>query len=115
MLHFECSAEHVEQLQWLVEMAKEFLLVGKLWGKGAHLSNVPQDKEGRSLMHLAAMCELCDAQISHSKLWRPAGLVGVLDVNVRFDIVMPGASQAEKVGARAILLGWPMFADGIPI
>ena len=115
VLQFECSAEHVEQLQWLVEMAKEFSLVGKLWGKGAHLSNVPQDKEGRSLMHLSAMCELCDAQISHSKLWRPAGLVGVLDVNVQFDIVMPGASRPTKVGARAILLGWPMFADGIPV
>ena len=82
VLHFECSAKHIDQLHWLAEMAKEFLLVGPLWGKGAHLSNVLQDKEGRSLMHLSAMCKLCDAQISHSKLWRPAGLAGVLDVNV---------------------------------
>ena len=29
-LHFECSAKHVEQMQWLVEMAKEFLLVSTL-------------------------------------------------------------------------------------
>ena len=111
VFHFECSAEHVDQLQWLVEMAKEFLLVGLLWGKGAHLSNVPQDKEGCSLMHLAAMCELCNAQISHSKLWRPAGLASVLDVNVQFDIVPPGANQPTKVDARAIPLGWPMLTD----
>ena len=66
-------------------------------------------------MHLTAMCELCDAQFSHSKLWRPAGLARVLDVNTQFDVVVPGANQPTKVGARAILLGWPKFADGIPL
>ena len=68
-------------------------------------------------MHLAVMCKLCDcdAQISHSKLLRPASIAGVKDVNVQFDIVQPGVINPTKVGARAIILGWPMFADGIPL
>ena len=66
-------------------------------------------------MHLAAMCELSDKQVSHSKLWRSVGLACVLEVNTKFDDVLPGANQPINMGARTIFLGWPMFADGISL
>ena len=73
--------------------------MGALLDKGAHLSNLTQDKEGRILMHPAAVYELCDKHVSHSKLWRPAGLADVLDVNTLLDVVLSGANQPTKVGA----------------
>ena len=44
------------------------MLVAVLWGKGAHLKNLAQDREERSLVYLSAMCKLSEAQIAHSKL-----------------------------------------------
>ena len=63
-----------------------------------------------------AKCEeyLTNKEELYGQLWQPAGLAGLLDVNMQFDVVPLGANQPTKVGARAILLGWPMFADGVP-
>ena len=63
-------------------MAKEFSLVKVLWGPGAHLSNLAMDREERSLFYLSSMSELAESQIAHSKLWRPAGIVDIKNINV---------------------------------
>ena len=114
-MHYECSAEDVRQLQSLVQMAKEFLLVKVLWGPGAHLSNLAMDREERSLFYLSSMSELAESQIAQSKLWQPAGIVGIKDLNVEFDVIAQGKSTVTKVGARSIILGWPNYGDGIPL
>ena len=55
-------------------------------------------------MHLSAMCELCDAQISHSKLLRPARLAGVLNVNVTL--------RRADIPLQALVAGGPRGCPG---
>ena len=96
-------------------MAKDNNLVAVLWGKGAHLSNIAPDQSEASLLYQSSMCELCDEQIVHNKLWIPNGIAGIKDVNIDLEITLPGADGPTTIAARAVLLQWVPFAPGIPL
>ncbi len=110
VLHVECDKRFSADIKRLAQIAKDYKLVSKMWGKHTHISKiVDKDLNPSKIKRLARVAQVhCNYQCAMVL----KDVTGITNLNGHADLYQEGMSKPLRFTLRKLLLQYLRLSDG---